>query len=162
MRKFIFQVHLYIGLIAGLFLVLLGITGSIMAFEPEIDHLLHHRLSYVDAGDRTLSLAEIGRVVQKTFPADTIMGYRLATSPDLSWQVGLGGKIVVVNPYTGVILGTMIPPDHWDDLLGTIHQLHTRLAMGFAGNPGKKIVNWAVVGLLLLQLTGLFLWWKQK
>jgi uncharacterized iron-regulated membrane protein len=162
MRRFIFQVHLYIGLIAGLFLVLLGITGSIMAFEPELDHLVHHRLSYVDPGGRALSLAEIGRVVNTAFPADAIMGYRLATSSDLSWQVELGGKIVFVNPYTGVILGTLVRPDHWDDWLGFIHQLHLRLAMRMAGDSGKKIVTWAVVGLLILQLTGLFLWWRQK
>lgn len=162
MRKFILQVHLYIGLIAGLFLVLLGITGSIMAFEPEIDHVIHHRLSYVDRGDKTLSLAEIGRVVNTAFPADTIVGYRLATSPDLSWQVELGGKVVFVNPYTAVILGTLIRPDHWDEWLNTIHQLHLRLAMRVAGDPGKKIVTWAVAGLLILQLTGLFLWWRQK
>jgi uncharacterized iron-regulated membrane protein len=162
MRKFILQVHLYIGLIAGLFLVLLGITGSIMAFEPELDHLFHYRLSYVEPGEKTLSLAEISRVVNTAFPADTIAGYRLGTSPDLSWQIELGGKIVFVNPYTGVILGTLIPPDHWNDLLDTIHQLHLRLAMRMAGDPGKKIVTWAVVGLLILQLTGLFLWWKQR
>jgi uncharacterized iron-regulated membrane protein len=162
MRKFILQVHLYIGLIAGLFLVLLGITGSIMAFEPEIDHLVHHRLTYVDPGGRALSLTEIGRVVHTAFPSDTITGYRLATSSDLSWQVELGGKVVFVNPYTGVILGTLIRPDHWDDLLNTIHQLHLRLAMRMAGDPGKKIVISAAVGLLLLQLTGLFLWWRQR
>jgi uncharacterized iron-regulated membrane protein len=162
MRKFIFQVHLYIGLIAGLFLVLLGITGSIMAFEPEIDHLVHHRLSYVDPGDKTLSLAEIGRIVKTAFPADTIVGYRLETSLDLSWQVGLEDKIIFVNQYNGVILGSLVRPDHWDNLLRTVHQLHTGLAIRMAGDPGKKIVTWAVVGLLILQLTGLFLWWKQK
>jgi uncharacterized iron-regulated membrane protein len=175
MRKFILQVHLYIGLIAGFFLVLLGITGSIMAFEPELDHLLHHRLSYVNAGDHTLSLAEIGRVVSIAFPADTITGYRLASSSDLSWQVELRvhrqgkpgrmypeQKIVYVNPYTGVILGSLTRPDHWDDWLQTIHQLHLRLAMRMKGDPGKKIITWAAVGLLFLQLTGLFLWWRQK
>jgi uncharacterized iron-regulated membrane protein len=162
MRKFIFQVHLYIGLVAGLFLVLMGITGSIMAFEPEIDHLLHHRLSYVDPGDKTLSLAEIGRIVKTAFPADTIAGYRIETSPDLSWQVGLEDKVVFVNQYSGVILGSLVRPDHWDDWLGFIHSLHLRLALRMAGNPGKKIVTWAVVGLLILQLTGLFLWWRQR
>lgn len=162
MRKFILQVHLYIGLIAGLFLVLMGITGSIMAFEPEIDHLLHHRLSYVDPGDKTLSLAEIGRIVKTAFPADTIVGYRLETSPDLSWQVGLEDKIVFVNQYSGVILGSLVRPDHWDNWLNTIHQLHLRLALRMRGDPGKKIVAWAVVGLLILQVTGLFLWWRQR
>jgi uncharacterized iron-regulated membrane protein len=67
-----------------------------------------------------------------------------------------------VNQYNGVILGSLVRPDHWDDLLNTIHQLHLRLALKKAGNTGKKIVTWAAVGLLLLQVTGLFLWWRQR
>jgi len=45
MRKLFFTLHLYVALIAGIFVVILGLTGSIMAFEPEIDHLLHSKLS---------------------------------------------------------------------------------------------------------------------
>ena len=50
MRKFLFNIHLYLALLAGVFVLTLGLTGSIMAFEPELDHLLHPRLSYVTPG----------------------------------------------------------------------------------------------------------------
>ena len=43
MRKLIFNLHLYLALIAGVFVVILGVTGGIMAFEPELDHVLRGR-----------------------------------------------------------------------------------------------------------------------
>ena len=40
-RRVVFNLHLYIGLAAGLFLVMSGLTGSIIVFREEIDELMH-------------------------------------------------------------------------------------------------------------------------
>jgi uncharacterized iron-regulated membrane protein len=45
MRRLLFNLHLYAALITGTFIFVLGLTGSIMAFETEIDHVLHWRLT---------------------------------------------------------------------------------------------------------------------
>jgi uncharacterized iron-regulated membrane protein len=90
MRKLIFNLHLYVALAAAVFVIILGITGSIMAFEPEIDHLLHWSLTYVKPAGHALSLAEIGAVVAKAYPGDRIVGYFPATSPNVSCGVILG------------------------------------------------------------------------
>jgi uncharacterized iron-regulated membrane protein len=37
MRRVLLSLHLYAGLVAGIFLVLLSVTGSFMVFENEID-----------------------------------------------------------------------------------------------------------------------------
>jgi uncharacterized iron-regulated membrane protein len=159
MRKLIFTIHSWLGLIAGLFLVLLGLTGALMAFEPEIDHLVHHSLSYVTPGEKTLPLATLGRAAIRAFPADTIGGYGPNAAPDLSWAVYLQQRIVYVNPYTGQVLGNLVFPDQWVRWQDKIHQLHTSLALQ---GTGKKIVSWAGLALLVMELTGLILWWKQK
>ncbi len=39
-RKVVLQIHLYLGLLGAIFLVILGATGSVMAFEGDIDHWL--------------------------------------------------------------------------------------------------------------------------
>ena len=44
MRRLIFNLHLYLALVAGVFVVILGLTGSIMAFDTELDHLFHPSL----------------------------------------------------------------------------------------------------------------------
>ena len=84
MRKFLFNVHLYLALIAGVFVLILGVTGCIMAFEPEIDHLLNPRLSYVTPGAHRRSLAELGAAVQKAFPGERPAGFLLSSDPYIS------------------------------------------------------------------------------
>lgn len=162
MRKLIFNLHLYLALLASVFVIILGITGSIMAFEPEIDHLLHRKLAYVTPGPQVLSLAEIGAAVARRFPGDPIDAYVLSTSRDLSYQVVLETSgSVYVNQYTGEILG--VRPDQME-FLDYVHQLHLRLLWRGQGDegPGKKIMSWAGVVILFLLLSGLYLWWPRK
>lgn len=160
MHKLIFNLHLYLALLAAAFVIILGLTGSIMAFEPEIDHLLHPRLSYVEPGPHALSLAEIGAAVSKRFPDERIDAYFLSISPRLSYQVSLEKSgLVYVNQYTGDILG--VKPDQMG-FLDYVHQLHIRLLWRQKSDPGKKIVSWVGVSMLLLLFSGLYLWWPQK
>lgn len=162
MRKLIFNIHLYLALVAAAFVILMGITGSIMAFEPEIDRLLHRKLVYVTPGEQKLSFAEISAIAGKAVPGESIQGYAPSTAPNLSASVLMESASVYVNPYTGQVLGTRA-----DELefLDYVHQLHLRLAWpgsGERGSPGKQIMSWAGVALLLLLVSGLVLWWPTK
>lgn len=160
MRKLIFNLHLYVALAAAIFVIIMGITGSIMAFEPELDHLLHPKLAYVTPAPHVLSLAEIGAAVTKKFPGEHIEAYFLSTSPKLSYRVFLEKSgTAYINQYTGEILGVQPPEIHFLDY---IHQLHLRLMWQSDSDPGKKIMSWAGVAMLFLLLSGLYLWWPLK
>jgi uncharacterized iron-regulated membrane protein len=155
MRKVLFQLHLIGAAAAGVFIVILGLTGSVMAFEEELDHLTHPRLFHVSPQGPPLTLADLTARVTEAFPGKPVVTYGLGVSPDLPWSVNVGGTIVFVNEYTGEILGTRTGPT-W---LGQIHQLHLRL---LAGDTGKTIVSWADVVMLFLSLSGIYLWWPIK
>jgi uncharacterized iron-regulated membrane protein len=159
MRKLLFNLHLYVALAAGVFIAILGVTGAIMAFEPEIDHLLHAKLSYVTPQQRALSLAELKDRMSKAFPGERIAGYAISTSPDLSYQVLLGRRAVYVNQYTGEVLGEREPGP---DFLSRVHQLHLRLLIRNKADTGKKIVSWVGLAILFLLVSGLYLWWPLK
>lgn len=160
MRKLVFNLHLYLALIASLFVMLLGATGSIMAFEPEIDRLLHRKLAYVTPGTRALSFSEIAAIVAGAFPGERIEAYFPSTSPELSCYVDLEKSgAVYLNPYTGQVLG--VRPDK-PEFLDYVHQLHIRLSWQRQGDPGKKIMSWVGVTMFLMLLSGLFLWWPLK
>ena len=49
------RIHLWLGIAAAPFLVILGLTGSVIAFENDIDHWLHPALYYVQARPQVLS-----------------------------------------------------------------------------------------------------------
>ena len=156
MRKLIFKIHLLIALTTGTFLVLLGTTGSIIAFEPELDRLLHPHLSYVSPVSEAPSLGQISDAVSRHFVGEPIVAFLLPSSPDFSAQVVLPSGIVYVNQYTGEILGVRT---RGQTFLGLARALHVRLA---TGDVGKDILKWSAVAMLFSLASGFYLWWPLK
>ena len=166
LRKLILKVHLYLGLTAALFLLLLGLTGSIMAFEGDIDHWVHPHAWYVTPGDHPLSETDlIAKVEQQAFPARVSI-VQIAPQHNLAQAMQLSDRsVVTINPYDGSILSRATGPNRTQKLLGKIHQLHLRLAPEPRGTwvkTGKLIISWAGLFLCLLVPTGFVLWWRTK
>jgi uncharacterized iron-regulated membrane protein len=154
MRRWVFKVHLWVGALAGGFFVLLGITGSILAFELPLDHVLNAKLSYISPSPRDLPLSQILRSVQASFPSDGIAAVTFAGSPNLAWQVALPSGIAYVNPHTGQVLGLR---SRGQTFLGFARRLHVSLA---SGNIGRSTIRWSNLATLLLLISGLGLWWR--
>lgn len=137
-------------------MVVLGVTGSIMEFEPELDRFLHHQLAYITPGDRVLSLSEIGEAVSRRFGGEPIVAFLPSLAPSIPMQVLLPSGVVYVNQYTGETLGERM---RGQTFLGYVRSLHTRLA----GVPlGRTILKWSAVVMLLSLASGLYLWWPVK
>jgi uncharacterized iron-regulated membrane protein len=161
MRRWLLTLHLTVALVAGAFLLVLGITGSIMAFEVELSHVLNRQLWYVTPQNTRLSLAQLGEAASATPAAAGLKatGYSMSPAADLSAQVQFRGLTVYVNPYTGAVLGSRVPAP---DFMSRVHQLHLRLLLTNKADSGKTIVSWAGVALLFLLASGLYLWWPLK
>lgn len=162
MRKLIFNLHLYSALIVGLFVVIIGVTGSIMAFEDDIDRLTHPGLFHVDPQGAALPVGDLLKAAQKAYPGQRIGTIRLPQRPTDAAQFNVKGpRGVFINPYTGAIIGERNPVT----LLGKIHQLHLRLLMTYtpsSGRIGQNVVASATGVLLFLVLSGIYLWWPLK
>ena len=159
MRNVIRTLHLSVALVAAIFVVILGITGSIMAFEPELDHVLHRSLWHVDPQGQPLSLEQLAAKIQTAYPGEAISQFYVAGATNLAARIVLGGKLLYVNPYTGALTGQGAAGP---DLLAQIHQLHLRLNWMSKPALGKSIVSWADIAMLFLLATGLYLWWPLK
>jgi uncharacterized iron-regulated membrane protein len=162
MRKLIFNLHLYGALIAGIFVVIIGVTGSIMAFEEDIDRLMHPGLFHVEAQGSPLSASELFKAAQTAFPGQRIGTIRLPERPTDAAKFSVkGGRGVSMNPYTGAILGDR----DGVTVLSKIHQLHLRLLLTStreSAQVGSNIVASATAVLLFLVLSGIYLWWPVK
>ena len=156
MRRLVLKIHLVIALIAGAFLVLLGATGSIIAFEPEIDRLLHPELSYVTPAGRVLSLAEIGDAISRAYGGEPIVAFLPSASPNVPTKVIMPRGIVFVNQHTGEILGVRT---RGQSFLGFVRALHIRLA---SGDAGRNIIRWSAVAMLFSLVSGFYLWCPLK
>lgn len=155
MRNALVNLHRVAALVAAVFVVVLGLTGGVMAFEEELDHRLHPRLFAVTPEGTPRTLVDLAARATAAVPGKPVVTYGLGVAPDLAWSVNVGGTLVFVNEYTGEILGTRTGPT-W---LGQVHQLHLRL---LAGDTGKTIVSWAGVLMVFLTLSGIYLWWPVK
>lgn len=166
LRTVILKIHLYLGLLAGIFLAILGLTGSIIAFEGDIDHWLHRSRWYVTAGASPLAEGEIlARVERQTAPT-RVAAVQFFPQANLAQSMQLTDRSsITVNPYDGTILSRLTGPTKTQKTLGWIHQFHLRLAPDgrAAWAPaGKVIISYAGLVLCLLVPTGFVLWWRTK
>jgi uncharacterized iron-regulated membrane protein len=157
LRKAIFQVHLWAGILASLYIVIIALTGSILVFEDELTSItLPPRLSSFDPAHiasiptvmRALHLAYPGaRVTSITRPWNTIPVYQLQAVDTRGFAFNL-----VADPVTASIYPQ---PYNW---LNWVHDLHFYLLLGSA--YGEQINGVGAAIMLLLAITGLFLWWQ--
>ena len=165
MRKLLFNLHLYFALVVGVLIAILGLTGSIMAFEPEIDHLTHPHRSYVKPEGQPKTLAEIQAIAEQQDPGQHPVVFSMSPYPNIAWAVGFRDASVYVNQYTGEVLAV----DRSDrDLLLYVHQLHLRLLTPLwlpnrdQHQIGKQVMSWTGVAALFLLVSGFYLWWPTK
>jgi uncharacterized iron-regulated membrane protein len=160
MRRVILQLHLIVALISGAFIVMLGLTGSIIAFESELSRLQHWKIAYVKPHGEPETLEQIGDALRKTSPNRDISGYFLPSRPDFSYAVMIDRQLVYVDQYSGQVLGTITGGM---DFLGFVHQLHLRLALLDKGREfGQMTVRWSALAALFLLISGAYLWWPSK
>lgn len=170
LRNTVFILHRYLGLVLGLVLIIVGLTGSLLVFQHEIsDFILHQQIEKITPQGRSLPIATILERVQTHYaqqPDITARRVYLPATSDEPINIYLKSKtdewaIVYVNPYTGAVLGDSLSgQDIWQQFLMKVYELHYAL---LAGDFGIKLVG--VVGLLtcILIITGIFLWsgWRK-
>jgi len=158
MRQTLLKLHLVLAMAAGVIITSLGVTGAIMAFEPEIDHLTHRALmdvSNVPPGSAPHSVADVIAAVGHAYPGVAISGVTLGATASRTYAASTRQGVVYVDPYTLDIKGLRPSGPDW---LSTIHQIHLRLNTTW----GKPVVAWSGVVMLFLVLSGLYLWWPVK
>jgi uncharacterized iron-regulated membrane protein len=159
-RNLAFSLHRYIGLAVGIILVIVGLTGSLLVFQKEIDAaLVKQKFEQVIPQQQTLSLDEIANNITQTYANqpdfklaqfdlhfdDNIYRVRLRNSEDKDLEV-------FVNAYTGKILGDRLRENTF---FSKVYELHYAL---FADKIGTVIVGIAALLMCILTVTGLILW----
>ncbi|MGJ8640657.1 MAG: PepSY-associated TM helix domain-containing protein [Opitutaceae bacterium] len=163
-RKFIFWTHLVSGLIAGVVIAIMSITGIAIAFEEEILHWLDRDVSHVaiPVDVERLNIEEMTERLSSErpdFPANYVS---VPSSPDEAFAFYVGRKgPVYANPYSGELADTRQTAAH--DFIHTLEEWHRFLGMKDDRLPiGKWITGVCNIAFLLLCVTGLYLWFPRK
>ena len=169
-HKINLKLHLWLGLASAIFLIILGVTGAIIAFEAEVDHWAHPSLWYVKPTGQMLPEAQLIQAVEQKFAPGKVRVVTLPRSSNLAQVMTVASKPagladvrsnlqVFVNPYDGTILGSRTGPSKVQQVFGVIHQFHLRIAMG---DFGKLVVSIAGVIMVFEVIFGVVLWFKLK
>jgi uncharacterized iron-regulated membrane protein len=150
------KIHRWFAAAIGIFIVVMGVTGSILGLQENLDAFFHPHLSYVTPQSHPLTLSEISTAVSNKFPQEPIVAFMPSPDPNHSWLVALPAGIAYVNPYSGEVLGLR---ERGETFFGVIRALHVQLA---AGALGKNVVRGVDVGTIFLLLSGVCLWWPAK
>jgi uncharacterized iron-regulated membrane protein len=159
-RKVLFQVHLWVGVILGLYFIVIGISGSILVFKDELAVLSYPRLmrakhspasqeaNLVTVMDNFRAALPTHKLVSAYTPGvfgETFFGYM--EGPEES------SIYIFADPSDGQVTGQVDLKTSW---LFWIADLHFRL---LAGQVGFIINGIGGLFLVLLCLTGIVLWW---
>jgi uncharacterized iron-regulated membrane protein len=164
--RLLFSLHLYAGLLAGFFVVIIALSGSVIVYWRELDELLNPGMQVVSATGPVVGMDQVVQTLRKDFPGHTGV-WRIKTPrregapfvaeyydpPERSSSLA---SYVLIDPYTGLQRSTW----YWNEtLVSWIYTLHMYLQIGSAGH---HIVGWMGILLLLMTLSGLYLWWPPR
>jgi uncharacterized iron-regulated membrane protein len=167
-RRIILKIHLVLGVTAAVFVMLLGTTGSVIAWENDIDHWLNPQFFRVQPAPRTLAETDLIRATEQRFAPARVIHVHIFREANLAQVMDMTDhSTVAVNPYDGTILGVRVGPSAAQKWTGYIHQLHTHLVPDprtarRAAAIGGQIVEVAGALVIILVPTGTLLWWRAK
>jgi uncharacterized iron-regulated membrane protein len=167
-RAILLRIHLYLGLAAAVFLLIPGLTGSVMAFENDVDHWLHPGLFYVTPGARPLPERTLIRAAEQRFAPARVASVQVLRAANLVRVMQMtGGLKVFVSPYDASIPGTVRGAFVSDTIMGAIHQIHLRLVPDPRSAPrlgefGQKAISLAGLFLCFLVPPGVILFVRTR
>lgn len=155
-RRFLVQVHLWIGLILGIYLLVLSVSGSLSVLRPDVHRWFVPRSVPVE-GTRLTGDA-LQEAVRRTYPGYEVTNVFERRRPDTPVMVTLqrGDETVdrLFDPYALRDLGLTYPPI--TEAMEWVVDLHDNL---LTGATGRAVNGVGAVLFLALVLTGAIVWW---
>ncbi|MFT3990442.1 MAG: PepSY-associated TM helix domain-containing protein [Luteolibacter sp.] len=160
MKKYLYRFHSWLGLIAGLGLLLIGLTGTILVFKTELDRLLAPQATHAENPSLPrLPEDEFYAKVRAELPGHAISGWGRIPGAKVNqvYATPLGaseGRPFYADATTGKILGSHESGNLFTDWILELHYSF------FAGHPGVFIAGVFAVILCLLGITGVWIYRK--
>src|SRR6185503_20036920 len=108
-RKIIFWCHLSAGVIAGLVILNMSVTGALLAFQPQIERFADRKVRTVEPPApeaERLGAQELFAKAREARPGVRPASLTLQAEPTTAASFSLGREgVLYVNPYTGEVLG---------------------------------------------------------
>lgn len=154
-RGIVLQVHLWLSLVFAVVIVIACVTGAALVYRHDIDRVLNPALYDITPGDAGWDSA--WNAARSRYPD---LNDALIRGPvdrrvyQIEVGDGLLPRSVHVDPGSARVLGERDPSR---TLAGWLFILHFNM---FAGDAGHTLIGVAGVVLVVITLTGVWLWWQ--
>ncbi|HEY4375207.1 MAG TPA: PepSY domain-containing protein [Burkholderiales bacterium] len=164
------QVHLWLGLTLGMLGILIGLTGSVLVYDQEIDALLNPQRYAVSGREVALKPSEyLAKATEAAAGRARPVNLRLPDEPGMPVVVlargGAPGERptlmrIYLDPPTGKVLdsgnGGFVAWAH------NFHESLTLRQVNGQGINGRGIVGAVGIAMLISSLSGIYLWWPGR
>ena len=167
-KTFWFQLHWFVGIVFGLTLFIIGVSGAILSYEKEILQAINKDTYFVNIPQdkQILSTKEILEKYQTENPDSKINSISFSSDKSSSVVLNIAskdpkqrkGESIYLNPYTAEVL----PKIEYREFFSFIRSLHRWLAFeGDARTIGKNIVAISTIACIILTIGGVIVYWPR-
>jgi uncharacterized iron-regulated membrane protein len=164
-RKVLFWCHLITGVLAGLVVLIMSVSGVLLTYEKQIilwADTRNYQVAPSTPGAPRLSVEALLAKVRETQPDAMPSAVTLRSDARMPASLAVsGGRTLFANPYTGEVLGEGAKGTRaffrfvtdWHRWLG---------ANGDNRATARAITGACNLGFLFLVMSGFYLWWPKK
>jgi uncharacterized iron-regulated membrane protein len=164
LRKLLFWTHLTAGVIAGVVILVMSVTGTLLTFQQSVLRIIEReqRLVVPPPGAVRLDADALLARVRAWAPDAQPTTLTFESDPAASAAVALGTQgMAFVNPYTGDVLGTGSARAR--AFYRSVTSWHRYLNVeGERRVTARAVTGACNAAFLVLAVTGLFIWWPKQ
>ena len=157
-RKKLFQIHMWVGIGIGLYLLMMSVSGSILVFRDELSRVFSRGPVIVASQGHRMTPAELKETAQRIYPQNKVIRVFEPRNPNQAVEITMDfeGKSTqeLFDPYTGRDLGRQFSVAFRS--LTWLVNLHDYLLLG---RPNLWVNGIGALLFVLLPVTGLVIWW---
>ena len=158
-RRAVFQVHLWVGVLTGLYVFVVCTTGAALVFRVDMQRALHPTLFTPVASGPVADPIDVMNSVKTAYPSATLSGVDAPTTsrPTYLAYASSGDRFLtlLLDPASGQLLGELAE----QSFVRTLQDLHFDL---LAGRSGRIVNGVGAIFLLTMCVTGLVIWWPGR
>lgn len=162
MKKIIFQLHKILGLVTGVIVFIVAITGCCWTFREEIESLYDDYKKVVPQNKTIITATEAKTLAKMVFPKNMVHGTLFKKRDDAIEVIFYDVEpefyqSVFLNPYSGKVIQI---DNHLSGFFSFNLKGHTRLWL--PAGIGEHVVGISVLIFLFISISGVILWFPKK
>ena len=159
-KGIVFTIHSIAGLLSGLFILIMSVSGALLVFHEEIDTLQYPRV-VAEINKPVISIDSCYQSFQKEYPHAQVSNCHIAenlstpfifSAYDSSFKNGMKPMQVFMHPQTGAVLQAR---GSTDSFMSWIDGLHGSLHLG---KKGEWLLGFFAIIFLLSIITGIIMY----